>query len=218
MDRVMHGEVASPFRSREQRAEDRERRREAVMSAAVRLFNAKGFHAASVDELATELGVGKPTIYHYIGNKEQVLFECISRGLEQLRLASRELENTTGTGLERLRCFLRLYGGVILSDYGRLIVRTSDEFISSDKLDSLRSQKAEVDAAIRHLIEVGIRDGSIEPGNPHIIAFTVAGALNWAGRWHDPAGPYNAGDTISKIVDTLTGGLARRVENGMSET
>ena len=48
------------------------------------MFNERGFHATSLDEVAASLGVTKPVIYHYLGNKDQVLLECVTIGLTQL--------------------------------------------------------------------------------------------------------------------------------------
>ena len=79
---------ASPFRNAQQRELDRASKREAVLLAAVRMFNERGFHATSLDDVAASLGVSKPLIYHYLGAKDQVLFECMRIGLEQLRECS----------------------------------------------------------------------------------------------------------------------------------
>ena len=200
----------SPFKTRQERARERERKLDALVAAAVRLFNRKGFHAASLDDLAAQLGVGKPTIYHYLGNKEQVLFECLSRGLEDLRRAASDAHQTPGSGLDRLRVCLQFYGEVILGEYGRLIVRTGDELLSPDGVLQYRALKRNVDVAIRQLVKEGIADGSLEPGNATIITFTIVGALNWAARWHDPADGPDPGTTVAQIVDVLTRGVARR--------
>src|ERR1700741_4448445 len=74
----------SPFRTQAERAVEREQKREAVLRAAVRMFNSQGFHATSLDDVAASLGVSKPTIYHYLGAKDQVLLECLTYGVEQL--------------------------------------------------------------------------------------------------------------------------------------
>ena len=71
---------ASPFRTRAEKIEERAQKRDAVLTAALRMFNARGFHATSLDDVAASLGISKPTIYHYLGNKEQVLIECVTRG------------------------------------------------------------------------------------------------------------------------------------------
>jgi hypothetical protein len=41
----------SPFRNQDERKADREEKREAVLRAAVRMFNAQGFHATSLDDV-----------------------------------------------------------------------------------------------------------------------------------------------------------------------
>jgi hypothetical protein len=51
-----------------------------VLRAAVQMFNEKGFHQTSLDDVAARLGISKPTIYHYLGNKDQVLLECVTAG------------------------------------------------------------------------------------------------------------------------------------------
>ena len=83
-------DAPSPFRTRAEKMQDRADKREAVLRAAVRMFNAHGFHATSLDDVAASLGISKPTIYHYLGNKEQVLIECVTRGLEPLRSAAEQ--------------------------------------------------------------------------------------------------------------------------------
>ena len=94
----MDNRPASPFRTRVEKAQERAQKRDAVLTAAVRMFNARGYHATSLDDVAASLGISKPTIYHYLGNKEQVLIECVTRGLEPLRRAARRGAGLIGCG------------------------------------------------------------------------------------------------------------------------
>lgn len=199
--------AASPFRSAAERAAERERKREAVLLAAVRAFNAQGFHAASLDDVATSLGVSKPTIYRYLGNKDQVLLECVTRGLEQLQAAARDTAGRSGSGMERLVAFLRLYGEIIMDDFGRCVIRTSEEALSPESAARFRALKGEVDKAMRELLAQGVADGSIHAPDVRLTAFTLAGALNWTARWHDPAGPRDAARVARDMVDILARGL-----------
>src|SRR5947209_1441666 len=128
----------SPWPSREERDRDRELKREAVLRTAVGLFNEKGFHATSLDDVAEALKVTKPTIYHYFSNKDEVLFECVRRGVES------------------------------------------------------------------------IRDGSIAPGDPRLVTFTLTGALNWIARWYDAKGSMSREEIADGCVATLVNGLAPR--------
>ena len=200
----------SPFRSPEDRARERDQKREAVLRSAVRTFNLRGFQAASLDEVAANLRISKPTIYRYLGNKEQVLLECVTRGLEMLQAAATEAQAETGTGLIRLTRFLRRYAEINMDDYGRCVIRTDDTALSADGRDHFRALKAKIDAAMRELISEGIADGSIAPLDVKMTAFTLAGALNWPAKWHEPSGENSAEDIATALVDVLVKGLAPR--------
>jgi AcrR family transcriptional regulator len=201
---------SSPFRSATERQAEREQKREAVLRAAVRMFNAQGFHATSLDDVAASLGVSKPTIYHYLGNKDQVLFECVTRGVEQLRAAADEAGAESGTGLDRLRRFLRRYAEIMMDDFGRCVIRTADEQLSPASAARFRALKREIDKAMQGLIAEGIADGSIASGDVTLISFTLAGALNWPARWHKADGRLTAEEVAAQMVDILTRGLAPR--------
>jgi AcrR family transcriptional regulator len=204
--------IASPFLTAQARQAERERKREAVLLAAVRLFNARGFHAASLDDVAASLGVSKPTIYHYLGNKEQVLIECVTRGLEQLREAAEAGRAMPGTGRDRLVAFLRRYAQVNMDDFGKCVIRTGEEVLSPQGAARLRERKREIDGAIRAIIEEGIADGSIPQCDVRLAAFVAAGALNWPARWFDPDGPVAPEGMAEALVDLVVGGVAPATE------
>lgn len=200
----------SPFPSREEKLSERERKREAVLRAAVRTFNARGFHAASLDDVAASLNISKPTIYHYLGNKEQVLIECVTRGLDLLQQAADAAKLESGTGLDRLRSFLCRYAEINMDDFGRCVIRTGEEMLSADGAAQFGALKSRIDQAMRSLIADAIADGSIAPTDVKILAFTLAGALNWPARWHRPNGDLGAEAIAAAMVDILTAGLAPR--------
>lgn len=50
-------------------------KREAILNAAAQIFGEKGFHSATVEEIAKEAGVGKGTIYQYFDSKSKIFEE-----------------------------------------------------------------------------------------------------------------------------------------------
>lgn len=201
---------ASPFRSPEQKLRDRAAKRQALLLAAARMFNARGFHATSLDDVAASVGVTKPTIYHYLGNKEQVLIECMTIGLEQLQEAAAKARMERGTGMDRLRSFLERYAEVNMAEFGQCVIRTGDELLSPEGLEKLRSLKRPIDTAMRTFIEEGIGDGSIARQDTKLLAFSLAGALNWPARWYDPEGDLSSREIAVRMVSILVNGIAPR--------
>ncbi|CAN5247311.1 TetR/AcrR family transcriptional regulator [soil metagenome] len=199
-----------PFPDRDERVRMRLRKKEAVLLAAVRMFNQRGFHASSLEDVATALGITKPVIYHYFGNKDQVLLACVRAGVDQLLDAAEAAKSMPGTGLIRLREFLRRYALVTMTDFGRCVVRTGDEMLSPESRLEFRAIKREVDRSLRHILEEAVADGSAVVDDIRIAAFALAGALNWPARWHKHDGPKSVEKTAEDLADFLVKALLPR--------
>src|ERR1700744_887229 len=114
----------SPWRASRERVREREVKRDAVIRAAAHAFNRKGYHNTSLDDIAAALEVTKPTVYYYVSNKEQLLFECFLAGVEQIRAAFREVKSRDLTARERLNAVLHHYAQAVASEFGWCMVRT----------------------------------------------------------------------------------------------
>lgn len=57
-------DLPSPWSKQRDRERERRVKRDAVLRVAGRMFNEKGFHATSLDEVAERLHVSKPTLYY----------------------------------------------------------------------------------------------------------------------------------------------------------
>ena len=62
----------------------REARRARIMETALELFAGKGFHAASIANIARESGMSKGLFYNYFESKEALIKELVMQGLEAL--------------------------------------------------------------------------------------------------------------------------------------
>ena len=206
------GTPASPFKTKAERAAERDRKREAVLLAAVTMFDARGFHATSLDDVAASLGISKPTIYHYLGNKDQVLLECILRGLAQLQAAAADARAGPGSGLDRLRVFLRQCVEINATEFGRCSVRIDESALSPDSARRFRDVKRRIDNAMRGLIEEAVADGSAGPLDVRATNYVLAGAVNWVGRWYHAGGELEAAALARAMVDSMVRGLAPRVD------
>ena len=175
---------SSPWPVRSARQRNRDVKREAVIRAAARAFNARGYHNTSIDEIAAALNVTKPTIYYYVANKEQLLLECILTGLERVLEPFRRPRPAGMTAREQLNETIRHYAQAIASEYGGCMVRAEDLGLAPASLARIKKLKSEIDHGIRQLLEEGARDGSIETHDLKMTAFALAGALNWIAHWY----------------------------------
>lgn len=87
-----------------------------MVAAAITIFAERGFHAASMEEIADASGITKPMLYAYFDSKEGLFMACVERGSAQLRGQVREAAMTAATpetalyrGLVAVMRFVRDY-------------------------------------------------------------------------------------------------------------
>jgi len=191
-------------------AHDRERKRDAVILTAARAFRERGYHNTSLDDIAKELRITKPTVYHYVGNKEQLLFECFRSGLSLIMSGFEELKHSTGNARERLNHVIGRYAAAITSDFGWCMVQAENQDLSPAMSKKIRALKSEIDQGIRQLIGAGARDGSIRKCDAKIAAFALAGALNWIAYWYRSDEPLSPAEIAGRFIDLFNLGLKPR--------
>jgi AcrR family transcriptional regulator len=62
----------------------RDERMEQTLTAAHGLFAERGYAAVTMDEIAASVGVTKPLLYNYFGNKERLYIACMERAGDAL--------------------------------------------------------------------------------------------------------------------------------------
>jgi len=176
--------AGSPWPPRRPRTRDRDSKRVAIIRAAAHAFSEHGFHNTSIDMIARALKITKPTVYYYVANKEQLLFECFLAGLERIRTAMSRAERLPELASKRLQLVISNYAQAIASEYGWCMVRAEDQDLSPAMSAQIKALKSEIDQGIRRLLREGMRDGSIQRCDPKMTAFAIAGALNWIAHWY----------------------------------
>lgn len=87
----------------------REERRQQVLSAALEVFSAAGYHAASMDEIADRAGVSKPVLYQHFPGKLELYLELLDSGVEDLLDAAREALTGTTDNATRVQAMVNAY-------------------------------------------------------------------------------------------------------------
>jgi AcrR family transcriptional regulator len=191
----------------QQRRDRREAKRNAVLSTAAEMFNERGFHATSLDDIAARLHVTKPTLYYYVKNKDEILLECVRMGLRMTLEGIEASRRAGGRAIDQLRACMEAYGHVVTQPFGMCLIRVGDQEVPSESRLELRRQKSLIDQAFRRLVAAGVAEGSLLPCDPKLTAFTIAGGLSWIGRWYQPDGELSGEDVVRQSVTTLLHGV-----------
>ena len=182
-------------------------KRSAVLREATRIFARRGYHDTSLDEIAEALQVSKGTLYNYVEDKQEILFECHKMALDIGDQALAFADANATTGYARLRLMLRAYltwlngalgGGGVASDVTAL--RATDRKAVIVRRDSVQDRMVAY-------IERGIADGSLRKVDPRLAVYTIMGAVNAVQSWYSPDGRLTMAAITHTMVDLLLHGM-----------
>ncbi len=200
-------DAASPWKPAVARAREREAKRQAVLQTAAQLFNERGFHATSLDDIAERLHVSKPTLYYYVKSKDDILLECVRSALVVMSAGIEAVRQSGGRALDQLIACMRIYSSIVTEDFGKCLILIGEDPLQLPLKSELRQLKAGIDLEFRRLIAEGIEEGSIAPCNPKLAAFVLGGALSWIGRWYRADGEMSAEQITDQAVELLLQGI-----------
>ncbi len=89
---------------------------EQTLVAAHALFAERGYAAVKMDEIAASVGVTKPLLYNYFGNKEHLYITCMERGGDSLTATVAEAVGATDSPGDALGAGVRAFFSFLDSD------------------------------------------------------------------------------------------------------
>lgn len=138
--------------------------RSALLAAAGRVFSKRSFAEARLRDISAEAGISQGSLYFHFGNKEDIAEAVLAAQQERMAVPLQEVLASDLSGLDKI---------VALSDGLSSIMATDTIVQGGVKLATQPGTGFEASArepyfewiqTARMLIELGIEDGSIDPG------------------------------------------------------
>jgi len=185
-------------------------RRTEILKSAAAAFRRRGYHGASVDEIASALEMTKGNLYYYFKNKEEILFACHEYSLDLLLALMADVQADTSAPDAKLRRLVLAFMHLILDELHGTALTLDPEALSPVLLERVIAKRDQFDQGVRAIIQQGIDEGQFKPGDPKLIEFAMMGAINWIPKWFDPQGPATSDQIGDAFADYLVGGLLKK--------
>ncbi|MFJ8953232.1 MULTISPECIES: TetR/AcrR family transcriptional regulator [unclassified Streptomyces] len=167
----------------------RQMREQQIIDVGVRVFAKRGYHAASVDEIAELAGISKPMVYLYLDSKEGLFLACLRREAERLVAAFQEAARGAGAAPElRLHAGLSAFFAFVAEHRDSWVVlhRQASELsvaIAAAVADARRAIMAEVAGLIRDGISDSGRGSQLGDEDADFVAHALVGAADSLTDW-----------------------------------
>lgn len=178
--------IKSKRRARVSTAAHDEKRLEIIEHCAA-LFDRVGYHGLSMQMLADEVGLGKPTLYHYFASKADILFEMLQLHLDAAIGAVATLAEQGADPDEILTeaCTFTLRDIARHPGYVRAVMEHYGDLEGEHRAEIRKRRQAYFDL-IGGAIEKGVAGGKFRPCDPAVSTLAFVGLCNWAYKWYPP--------------------------------
>jgi AcrR family transcriptional regulator len=162
-------------------------KRQQIIERCADLFDSGGYHRATMQMLADEVGLGKPTLYHYFTSKTEILYAIHQQHIAALieRLDSDQRRGSSHADLLIHACRDILEEIAEHPGYVRTFIEHYGELEGPMRAE-IRARRQEYFDRICGIIKSGIAAGEFRKSDVELTALGFLGMCSWAYQWYPP--------------------------------
>ncbi|MGZ5217830.1 MAG: TetR/AcrR family transcriptional regulator [Caldimonas sp.] len=189
------------------RARGYDEQREQILVRAARLFAKRGYTATSMNEVAEACGVSKPSLYHYVQDKQQLLVEIAAAHIARLEALVDKVGAESHAPEERVRRLIGAFLAVYADSQAEHRVLTEDvKFLEpADRRRILGGERKVVAAFADAIAEARPELRDLNLDKP--LTMLLFGMMNWMFTWLRPRGQLSHADMAPVVAELFFGGL-----------
>jgi len=182
-------------------------RREAILRSVANVLRNSRLSSLTIKQVADELGMTKGNLYYYFKDKQDILYHCHMRSVENSLRALSEACALGRTPSEKLRILLVRHIRAIIDDGFGSILQTDLENIRSSQRKQYIAKRDELERGVRLLIEDGVRACEFVCADVRLTGFAILGGINWIPKWYRPNGSFTSAEISEHMADYYLRGL-----------
>lgn len=195
-------------RSRDQDRFDDQRQK--ILTTAASVFSEKGFHGATMDDIAERLGTTKGSIYYYYKSKDVILFEVCDAVLDAALEYLQEIRSDeTLTEADRLNALISRHLQFMGDNVDAWTVFFHELGGRKDaKAQAIRKKQRQFSSGLEHMLTDAMESDDFRSVLPvRLVVLAILGMCNWSHRWIKQE-PWDATKIAAVLSDLLYRGLA----------
>jgi len=186
---------------------------EQALLAAHTLFAERGYATVTMDEVAAEVGVTKPLLYNYFGNKERLYIACMKRSGDALVKTILETVGDTSNPGDALNDGLRAFFSFLDADRAAWAVLFDETLPQSGVLaDSVAQYRGRLIALVSEslLAQLPTKRRGVARIEVEALSTALLGAAEALARWWLRTEATTASEAAELLIATIEPGLRRR--------
>jgi AcrR family transcriptional regulator len=191
----------------------RDERIEQTLGVAHLLFAEHGYASATMDEIATSVGVTKPLLYNYFGNKERLYIACMERAGDSLTATVAEAVAATSSPGDALGAGVRAFFAFLDSDRAAWAVLFDETLPRGGEVaDRVAEYRRRLAGLVSDSMLAQLRKDQRDRARVEVEALSTAllGAAEALARWWLRTEALSADAAAELLIATIEPGLRGR--------
>lgn len=181
------------------------------MAAAVQIFSQKGFHATSMQDIASAVNLQKASLYHHITSKQEILVEVLDTAIDLLIEQMQAVMDAPLPPDLRLRRAMQAYLATLLEHRDLAAVLLLEHRSLEPEFHARHIPRRDrYEQLWRVLIQQGMDAGAFCCHDPAVASRALLGVMNWTITWYREAGPFRPDEIAAQYADLFLCGLLDR--------
>lgn len=162
-----------------------DRKREAIIQAAITEFRANGFEITSMDKIAATAGVSKRTVYNHFPSKEELFAEILNQLWARISAEQSVVYNSDQPLREQLRQMLQAKMQLMADENFLTLARVAiaATIHSPERAQNMVERMGKREEGLTVWIRAAQADGRLKPVDPEFAAQQVQGLLKTFAFW-----------------------------------
>ena len=184
--------------------------REDILEAAAQVFRQKGFHGASMSDIAEVVSLRKASLYHHVSSKQEILLELLDRALELLNERISSISVRYISADEKLRMMIREYLQILVDNIDLAAVLLF-EHRALERRQHVRHipNRDKFEALWKNVINEGVSKRLFKFDDPSLATRALFGIMNWTITWYRPDGELSIEQIANQYSNLLLNGLLK---------
>lgn len=201
---------------RSRTASKRAGRVERIERAAARVFATKGYDGANFADIAAELDLRGPSLYHYFSSKDELFLRCLEHSAEQVftRLRSIVAEQRADP-LDTLQALFAEQVLIEVRDFPEFVPLFFTMPLAAPELAGRVLELRREHAEIFERVAADVRSRrDLDAGDVRVWLGVAFGALAYLQDWYDPSGALDVEQLAERTATTLVDPFRRTPSTG----
>ncbi|MCD6401943.1 MAG: TetR family transcriptional regulator [Anaerolineales bacterium] len=188
--------------------------KEKILEAAAQIISEKGYHAASMRDIAQAVHLQKPSLYLHISSKQEILFILLNQALDMLIQRIEEIVSKPLAPEVKLRLAMETYIQSLIDKRDLAAVLLMEHRSLNPELNAKHIPKRDrFEQLWRDMIEEGVNCGVFSCRDVSLAAKAVLGMMNWSITWVRSNGRLSPIEIADQFADLILTGLVARSES-----